>query len=194
MGESTSIGEELWIPEKVHYQDTFSTGSAGFGISKIRKRRLCKDNRPYFAVPITTIGAVSVFHYPNGWAVDRPYWIARVTATAGVHDDDTHPDDGAPQGQAIRIQLVREQEDESGQGNILDQDTRIRIDASTHRDVITTGDEGPFNDSHLNIKRLFPGEVVSLNITQVGSTSPGGPVTVTLMLVPYPWPGRDEDE
>ena len=149
-----------------------------------RKRRLCRDNRPYHTVPFTIPGDVEVADYKPMWRVDRAYWVAGVTANIGLHDAGTHPDDGTPSGSPLRVGLRRVSADLSSDVSILDADTRIAIDINHHEDWANDNANGALELSHFNVHELAMGEHVYVSVTQIGSGRPGTDLVVSLVLVP----------
>ena len=148
--------------------------------AKVRKRRICRDDRPYVPV-IWTIPAslLDATDFDPMWRCDRDYYIARVAVTVGLHFDDDHPaSDGTPGGQAIQLNLYRLEAALDVGDWIMATDNVLDVDADTHQDAANVT-EGEFN-----ILRLYEGEMVYPSIFQIGSTRPGGVTQITMTLVP----------
>lgn len=123
---------------------------------------------------------VEVGHYDETWTADKRYRIMGVRGRAGRHDADTHPNDGVPQGADILIQIwVTDAADETSRA-VLAADDRLRIDSGTHKDAQWIREE----DVDWNVKFIEEDESVNVRLAQVGSSTPGGPLEVTLVLVP----------
>lgn len=148
-----------------------------------RKQRLCKDNRNYMSIPYTITPTVSVGDWGPMWRADRDYWIAKVTANCGKHDS-THPNDGCPIGASLQANMIRVKADLSNPAPILTSDTKIAIADGHHQDVANDSENGVLTAGDFALTQLFMGEHVFPRILQVGSTSPGGPLVLTLVLVP----------
>lgn len=152
----------------------------------VYKRRLCRDNRAYVAVPFTITGTIATGDYGPMWRVDRDYWVAKVIMNVGRHDTDTHPDDGTPSGAAIVANMRRVSVDLSTDVAILASDTRLHIAVDHHQDAINNSEDGGFVEGDFNINRLNEGQHVYPRISQVGSSRPGNNLVVTIVLVPIP--------
>ena len=149
--------------------------------------RICHDNRPYEVVPWTIPPAlVAEGRYQEPWQAHRDFYIARCTATAGRHDPDTHPADGTPGGQSIKVNLARITFAEDDEQHILASDARLVIPENHHRDAVNDEDDGPWDVGDFNIRRLAEGDKVYVDLLQVGTSRPGGPVVVTIVVVPIP--------
>lgn len=152
----------------------------------VHKVRICRDNRAYVAVPFTIPGAVSALDYGPMWRVDRDYWVARMIANIGRHDDATHPNDGTPSGQAMLLNMRRVSVDLADDDPILNADARLNIAVDHHQDAINDQEDGPFDTTDFNIHRLAEGEHIYPRVGQVGSGRPGTGLVVTAILVPIP--------
>lgn len=161
---------ELRIPERVHRRDI---------TAKVRKRRLCLDDRPYAPV-IWTIPAsvLAVADFGPMWRADRDYYIARVAATIGLHVDADHPADGTPGGQAVKTNIRHVTADLATDSAVMSSDSILDIDPNSHKDAadVTQGE--------FNILTLDEGEYLYPRVTQIGTTRPGGVLQVTVTLVP----------
>jgi hypothetical protein len=154
---------------------------------RIHSVRICHDNRPYEVVPWTIPpAAVAAGRFQEPWTAHRDFWIARATAQAGRHDDATHPLDGTPGGQAIHVNLARITFEEDDEQYILANDGRLNIRVDHHRDAVNDEDDGAFEVDDFNLHRLAEGDTVFVDLLQVGSTRPGHPIVVTLVVVPIP--------
>jgi len=155
-------------------------------IPKPHKRRLCQDNRNYVFIPFTIPGAVAATDYGPMWRVDRDYWIARITANVGRHDTDTHPNDGTPGGNSIRVNMRRVSRDLTTDEAILVSDTRLHIAENHHQDAVNDEEDGEAQKNDFQIHRLNQGQHIYPRITLVGSDRPGNGLVVTAVLVPIP--------
>lgn len=165
------------VPSKVHRRDAIAR--------PVFKRRTCDDNRAYFTVPFTFTSTLTV-RKGSMWKVDRHYWIARLTADVGLHVDATHPVDGTPSGQAIKVSMRRVLADLSGDASILNSDSRLNIPINQHQDAINDENDGAADESDFNIKILHEGDHIYPSITQIGSGRPGTNLVVAIVLVPIP--------
>lgn len=156
------------------------------GPRPMHKRRLCRDDRNYVFVPFTIPQPLVVGKTTPMERVDRHYWVARIMANAGTHDDGDHPDDGTPSGQPIIAQMHRVTGDLSSDVGILASDSRLKIAEDHHQDVINDDEEGGPVEGDFNILRLEEGEHIYPEILQIGSGRPGGAVVITIVLVPIP--------
>jgi len=171
---TSGLHEERSVPNKAHRRSLSRP---------VHKLRLCRDNRAYAFVPFTVGGAAATGDYTM-WPADRDYWIARITADVGKHDSGTHPNDGTPGGQAIRVNVRRVR------GNtdvaILGSDTRLHINADSHRDAVTDTGDGPLDLGDFNVRKLRAEDHIYLRVSQVGTTRAGNNLVVTVILVPIP--------
>lgn len=152
----------------------------------VYKRRICRDNRVYVSVPFTIPGVVAAVDYGPMWRVDRDYWVARITANAGRHDDATHPNDGTPSGSDMVMNLRRVTVDLTDDQGILASDARLRIGQNHHQDAVNDSEDGAYSTDDFNIHLLEEGEHVYLSVSQVGSTRPGTGLVTTIVMVPIP--------
>ncbi len=155
-------------------------------VRPVHKVRVCHDNRPYVAVPFTIPGVLDDIDYGPMWPVDRDYYVARLTLNLGRHSDATHPNDGTPAGQSILANMRRVSQDLTEDDPILGSDARLRIAVNHHRDAINNEEDGPYEVSDFNIRRLAEGEYIYPRFTQVGTTRPGTGAVITAVLVPIP--------
>lgn len=153
---------------------------------KPHKLRMCRDGRNYVFIPFTIQGTLVATDYGPMWRCDRDYWIARITANVGRHDDDTHPNDGTPSGTSIRCNLRRVTADLTGDAGILGNDTRLHIAENHHQDVANDDEEGPLIKNDFQLTRLKAGQHVYPRVSLVGSGRPGNALVITLVLVPVP--------
>lgn len=153
---------------------------------KPHKVRICRDDRVYVSVPFTISGVVQAINYGPMWRVDRDYWVARVTANIGRHDDATHPNDGTPSGQSMRINLQRVKADLSSDVGLMNSDGRLNIGINHHQDAVNDAEEGIVQSGDFAIHRLFMGEHLYPRVIRVGSGRPGTGLVVTAVLVPIP--------
>ncbi len=152
----------------------------------VYKRRTCSDNRAYFTVPFTFASTLTV-RDGSMWRVDRDYWIARITANVGTHVEATHPNDGTPSGQSIKVNMQRVKGDDLSQDNkILVSNDRLNIAINHHQDAINDEEDGPADESDFSIKFLKEGDHIYPHIIQVGSGRPGTNMVVAIVLVPIP--------
>lgn len=165
------------IPSKVHRRTTNRP---------VYKRRTCSDNRAYFTVPFTFESPLTV-RDGTMWRVDRDYWIARLTAEVGRHDEATHPNDGTPSGASIKVNMQRIRAEDMSQDNkILVSNDRLNIAIDHHQDAINDEEDGPSDESDFSIKHLKEGDHIYPHIIQVGSGRPGASMVVAIILVPIP--------
>jgi hypothetical protein len=152
-------------------------------------RRACRDNRPYTEVPFTIPGVLVEGTYPPMWAVDRDYWIAGISAEVGLHSE-AHPNDGTPQSVDAQFNVrVWERDETAGDAYILNNNDRLRIAPGEHRDAVNELDDGILTESDMNLRRLKRGEHVAVQVIVAADTENA---VITVELVPYPWPDRDE--
>ena len=166
------------VPSKVHRRVALA--------KPVFKRRTCDDNRAYFTVPFTFADVLTVADGAPMWRVDRRYWVARVTANVGLHDDGTHPNDGTPSGTAIRVNMMRVKGTDLTTSSILNSDSRLNIQPDHHQDAINDEEDGPADQGDFNVKILQTGDHIFPRILQVGSGRPGTKMVVSIVLVPVP--------
>jgi len=111
--------------------------------------------------------------YPAPWTADRDWGVVKAKVTASIHDPATHPNDGAPSGGPLKVQLVRITADESQRDNMMPSDDRLRVEAGTHKDA-------QFVEDFLITEVLDGEQVVPKMVTVNGATD----VVVTLVLDP----------
>jgi hypothetical protein len=151
------------------------------------KRRTCQDNRAYFTVPFTFASTLTVSDGSPMWRVDRNYWVARVTANVGLHVEGTHPNDGTPSGQAIRVNMMRVKGDDlATTTGILASDSRLNVPINQHQDAINDENDGAADESDFTVKILHDGDHLFPRIFAVGSGRPGTKMVVSIVLVPIP--------
>lgn len=143
-----------------------------------RKHYVCVDDRPYFSLPLTAPGTLSVGDYEPMWRAGRDFHIARIIATVGKHDDGTHPVDGCPTGGDLKVNVRRLTTDYSGDAAVLATDDILTISGSTHHDTAT------HENTDYNLVRVLEGEFLYLRVVQVGPTQPGRNLVVQIDLVP----------
>lgn len=175
--QSSGLHTELTVPPKVTRRKTL--------MRPVPKIRICDDKRNYVVVPFT-VGPEAAEGDYTSWPVNRDYWIARIAADAGTHDSGTHPADGTPGGQAIECNIRRVSEDLTEDVAVINSDSRLHISAGNHRDAITNAEDGDLEESDLNVRRLPEGSHIYLRVSQVGTTRAGGPLVVSVVLVPIP--------
>ena len=154
--------------------------------ARVHKVRICHDNRPYVVVPWTITGTVQALSYGPMWPARRDYWIARISAEAGRHDSGTHPNDGTPGGQSIKMNLRRINMFETVDDPILANDARLNIPANHHRDAVNDSEDGGYEQNDFAITFLEQGDKVYPRFSQVGTTRPGTLVVISMVLVPIP--------
>lgn len=170
-----AIDDLVVLPERVHRKPLAKAP---------RKRRLCRDNRAYTSIPYTITPTVSVGDWGPMWRADRDYWIAKVTANCGKHDSSTHPNDGCPIGASLEANMILVPADLSSETAILTTNTKIEIASGHHQDVANDSENGPLTAGDFNVSQITLGQHVFPRILQVGSTTAGGPLVLTLVLVP----------
>lgn len=170
-----AIDDLAVLPERVHRKPL---------AKQPRKRRLCRDNRAYTSIPYTITPTVSVGDWGPMWRADRDYWIAKVTANAGKHDASTHPNDGCPIGASLQANMIRVKADLSDPVPILTTDTKIEIASGHHQDVANDSENGDLQAGDFALTQILIGQHVFPRILQVWSSAPGGPLVLTLVLVP----------
>ena len=122
---------------------------------------------------------VEAIHYTSAkWIVDADYNIIGARATVGYHDEDTHPDDGCPQGDDITINFRRMLADKSLHEGVFASDSRLIIPDGEHDAEAWIQD----TDDQFVITQLFLDEIVTVNVATVGSSTPGTGLTVELLL------------
>jgi hypothetical protein len=166
------------VPSKVHRRSLSRP---------VYKRRTCSDNRAYFTVPFTILGVQTVADFSPMWRVDQDYWIARLTANVGLHNESTHPNDGTPGGSSIKLNMRRVKGSNLSDDNkILVSNDRLNIAINHHQDSINDEDDGAFDESDFSIKHLAEGDHIYPTVTQVGSGRPGTHLVISIVLVPIP--------
>jgi hypothetical protein len=176
---TSGVNTDKWVPPKV-FRGTHTA-------RPIQKRRTCRDNRAYVAVPFTISGQVAVQKYDKMWPADRDYWIARLTAVVGRHDENLHPADGTPGGHDLTANMhVIDKSDNSNDQLILVSNARLRIAQNHHNDAVNQADDAQFNVDDFNVHRLAAGDQLYVEVFGIGTTRPGTGLVVTAILVPIP--------
>ena len=152
----------------------------------VHKIRLCRDNRNYVFVPFTIDGTIATGDYGPMERMNRDYWIAKVIANVGKHDDGTHPVDGTPSGSAILMNMRRVTGNLGTDSAILASDSRLKIDINHHQDAANNSEDGDLEEADFNVTRLAEGQHIYPRISQVGSGRPGTNLVITVVLVPIP--------
>ncbi len=163
-----SDGEKsAWIPATL--TGNSSAGAPAIGVKPGRSQRI--------AVPFNVTNTVEAKQYPQGWTADGRYTIVGVRARCGRHDAATHPDDGTPGGAEMQIN-VRIEDDAGTSIAVFTTETRLRIEAGTHKDSswIIEGDAG-FGRTYIDLN-----ETAFVKVFAVGSTRPGSNLGVFLIL------------
>ena len=150
------------------------------------KRKLCRDDRNYVYIQFTISGDLTTGDFGPMWRAERNFWVARVSANCGKHDNDTHPNDGTPSGSSIQVNVVRIKKDLTGGAGLIASDSRVNIQPDKHHDSTTDDAEGEMVEADINIPRLYTGDHIFPRISQVGSGRPGTGMVVTAVLVPVP--------
>lgn len=168
------------IPSKVHRR----TGL----LRPVYKRRTCRDGRPYVTIPFTIPGAQTTGDFGPADKLDRDYWIARVVAQLGRHNEATHPTGDGTAGGSDFICTIRRVDaaDPSDDQNILNDDSRLRIQQGHHFDAVNDDEDGAFEDTDFNLHHLNENDQPYIRVLQVGSSRPGIGLVVSLVLVPIP--------
>lgn len=151
------------VPEKVHRRDI---------TARVKRRRTCNDERPYF--PVTwTIPAevVGVGDFGPIWAADRDFWIAGVKATM----------DSDAGGSDVELNIRWLSYSGSTDSPVLNSDSRVHIEVGQQVDAPSRGDTASLDEPDFNIITLLRGEKAYPRITQFGS---GDRMEITLQLVP----------
>lgn len=156
------------------------------GQQRVYKRRICTDDRNYTPIQFTIPGTLSAGDFGPMWRADRDYYFARISGNVGRHDDDDHPDDGTPSGQAILVNMRRVLADLSADAAVMANDSRVNIPIDHHHDATNDDEDGELVEADFNVLKLFKGEHIYPRISQVGSGRPGTGLVVTAVLVPVP--------
>lgn len=157
-------------------------------------RRSCRDGRPYNTMAWTVPNDLVVGRIKPMWHVDRDYWVAGCKALVGSHHEDDHPaDDGTPSGSSIKIQMYRINNRTGNGAKIMASDNKLVIEENKHHDAVGDTDDY-FKDNDFDILKIRRGDWVYPEILQVGSGRPGNTLEISLILVPYPWPDRLDDD
>jgi hypothetical protein len=134
--------------------------------------------RDVFVKTFTVDGEVEAKAYAAPWRAHRDVRIKRIKATAGRHDGGTHPDDGAPVGADLKAQIYKADTTLSSETAILSTGDIIKIDAGTHKDA-AGGTDGDYNTRNID-----ENEILYVDVTQVGSTSPGSDLAISVFMIP----------
>lgn len=184
MGSTTGVSPELGlhtaiqIPTQVHRR-TMNRPTY--------KRRVCHDNRPYVVVPFTIPGPVTIAKFGPQWRSDRDYWIAKVIAEVGRHDEALHPADGTPGGHDLTANMHRvDVSDDSDDQMILNSNGRLRIAENHHQDAVNDAEDGKFAVDDFNLHRLAEGDHIYPEVLAIGTSRPGTGLVVSIVLVPIP--------
>lgn len=174
VSKSSGLYFEQGVPSKVHRRDL---------TAKVRKRRICVDDRNYvpiaFTIPSTNIGPGD---YAPMFPIDRELWVAKVTAECGLHDSGSHPADGAAVDEiTINIRVVSA--DLSTDTALISSDSRLRIAQDEHQDTITNGTDLGWSGSNFNFRTLEPGMHIYVRIVNHNAET-GGTLVVTFWGVP----------
>jgi hypothetical protein len=139
----------------------------------------------FLLATFTKPGRVRVRDYPARWTNDTGVTLnlVRARASVGIHDSGNHgAADGCPEGANMNVMLVLWSDvQDPSRSNILNADTRLKIPADHHRDASTT--EGTDGISW-NVTTIAPGESMSIQVKQVGSTFPGEDLVVDVFMTP----------
>jgi len=146
--------------------------------ARSRVHQVCTDDRNYTPYDFTLISpdGLAEADYEPARAVHRDSYVAKISVSCGKHDSGTHPDDGAVQGQALRLNVRRITVDESGDAALLSTDDIISVAVGDHHDS-ATDDETNFAISRINAHE-------SLYIRVVQAPTSVGVVMVSVDLVP----------
>lgn len=174
---ASGFHSEQRIPNKVHRRVLGRP---------VHALRVCDDRRNYVVVPFTIPGAITVADYGPMWWANRDFWIARITANIGRHDEGTHPDDGTPSGTSVLLNMRRVTGDLSLDSAVLVADARLNIGVDHHQDAVNDSEDGAYDESDFAIKRLAEGDHIYPRISRIGSGRPGTGLVVTAVLVPIP--------
>lgn len=156
------------IPEQVHRSDF---------TAKVRKRRICVDDRNYAPVPFTTTEAVQAGDYEPSFPIDKDYWVARVTAEIGLR--------GQSGSATTEVRAnIRVVSPNGADQAMIASDSRLRIPVGEHIDAISAETDEDWRRGFLNIDQLRRGQSMYLRVLQ-GS---GGRLVVTVWLVPVRYP------
>lgn len=154
--------DQRHVPEKVHRRETNA---------RVRRRRTCNDERPYFPVTWTIPSAVvGEGDFGPEWTADKDFWIAGVST--GM--------DSPAAGDDVRVN-IRRITTGGADAAVLNSDSRVRIEVGDKTDSATNGNDAPLDEPDFNILELFRGEKVYPRIVQFGS---GDRMEITLQLVP----------
>ena len=100
--------------------------------------------------------------FETGWTADSDYIITRISARVGIHDEDTHPEDGCVRGGPIYINIRKYNSDETFAGKVLgtspNDDNRLKIGAGRHKDTAWLKD--------IQNPKVFENQVLAVSITK----------------------------
>ena len=167
-----SRNRSLWIPATVAGNSTPGVTPDGVTVG---------SGGGYIVATFTKPGRLRVRHYPYRWTnvTGAALTYKKARAVIGLHDGATHPNDGCPTGAAVNIQVVEWSADETTQSNLFAADSKLHINADTHKDSTpTTGFDGAAGTT------LADDEQLSINIKQVGSTYPGEDLVLQVFMTP----------
>jgi hypothetical protein len=154
--------DQRHVPEKVHRRDLNA---------RVRRRRTCNDEKPYFPVtwtlPSEVVGAGD--HGPK-WVADRDYWFAEVSAAM----------DSNAGGSDVELNIRRITK-AGADAAVLASDSRIVIPVGEDTDSVSNEDATPLDLPDYNILQLLKGERIYVRILQFGT---GDRMEITANLVP----------
>lgn len=151
------------VPEKVHRREI---------TARVKRRRTCNDERPYFPVTWTLPSdVVGVGDFGPLWVADRDYWIAGVMASM----------DSNAAGSDVELNVIRIAFSGGLHEQIVTSDSRINIPVGLNIDAATSGDDASLDEPDFDILGLIRGDQVYPTITQFGT---GDRMEITLQLVP----------
>lgn len=117
-------------------------------------------------------GVLQVRELKKHWVVPRRCQPRKARIYVGHHKPATHPNDGAPTGGPVRVQLRRLTADETTETPMLDSDDRLVVPANKHKDV-------NFASSFV-VTQLEKNDEVWPDVRAVGTTFPGEDMTIQL--------------
>jgi hypothetical protein len=154
--------DQRHVPEKVHRREPNA---------RVRRRRTCNDERPYF--PVTwTIPSEVVGEGDFGplWVADKDFWISGVSVAM----------DSNAGGSDVHVN-IRRVTTGGADAAVLGSDSRIVIETGENTDSATNGNAADLDEPDFNIIEVFRGETVYPRIIQFGT---GDRMEITLQLVP----------
>ena len=162
----SSQNKSAWIPAK-RKPGNSNAGAAPDGVHV---------HPPYHHAVFTKPGTVAVKHYPQLWTAHRTLRFKNVRARVGHHDAATHPNDGCPIGAAMIINIIWGNQNGDLEQHILQATDALHIDGNSHKDV-------DFLSSFSKLT-MDKNETLSIKVIQVGSTTAGSDLVVTVNMVP----------